>query len=294
MAYDFSEAAFRRKVEERKQNVVKTAVQAEETEIRSDSQSESSETQDFSPNDTVLVSDSSNEVSKSDDKSDVEINADGVMLPDEQPVPDMGISSDEDGIGCEPAIQQDVRRDESRPKSPVHKKLPPINSDNTKGPVLKSVRVNRDGVLSARSIMRELRSDSDAVDACLFCLFGDIDVPDHVKAAAEKLDHSLSRTDPAAMFADTQRLIKRMVAMERRNERLLRELQLAIVFLLGDRLNYDVGMSSVPSQVDFLWPQYDLLYRRLLSQTEQFKKEQDEISGRELYENKANGKEIVP
>ena len=66
-----------------------------------------------------------------------------------------------------------------------------------------------------------------------------------------------------------------MMLLERRNERLLREMQLGMVYLLGDRLNYDVGNSPTPSQVNFLWPQYDLLYRRLSAQSGQFKQEQD-------------------
>lgn len=253
------------------------------------------------PVDAVSLSEESSDVSATssthDDASSNFASDDEVMM-----------SSDEDGIEREPSktALQDMTAQQSRgvprPSSGRNRRSysnamqprsgKPVSSEDKAQP--KSVLVSRSAVMRIRSMVPSLRRDSDAVDACLYMLFGCEDVSSEAKAAASELQSVLGRDDPNALNADILKQLRQITALSKRNERLLREMELAGLFLLADRLNYDLGEVRTPSQVDFLWPQYDLLYRRLSAQSRQFQKDQDAIDGRELYEAKSNGREIKP
>lgn len=233
---------------------------------------------------------------------------------EQTPVSDMGVSDEEDRVEREPAqaaladvnpkaaekpveqVKQPVR--ENKPpvgKKPPRRTLAQNDSESASG--IKYAHLNRGLVLRVRALLPNARTDSDAVTACIAAALGaDVDefLTDEQRKLSVALRDYMGRSDPAAMLDELEQFNRQLLAVEKRNQRLLRELQLAVVFLMGDRLNYDIGISSTPSQVDFLWPQYDLLYRRLSAQCKQFKDDVDAVDGRELYEAKSNGRDIKP
>ena len=227
----------------------------------------------------------------------------------EQPtVSDMGVSDEEEHTEREPAriaveavvppsmsVEKPARAATGgMPKRKPTRKLSAAQESDDDTKKSKYVTVNRQAVLKAKSLMPSLRNDSDVVNACLYLIVGGEDMPQYIKDEAEAVKAQLGGDDPAVMLEEMRKFNHQMMLLERRNERLLREMQLGMVYLLGDRLNYDVGNSPTPSQVNFLWPQYDLLYRRLSAQSGQFKQEQDGVDGRERYEAINEGKEAKP
>lgn len=177
----------------------------------------------------------------------------------------------------------------SVPASP--RRLPGAgNEDLTQ---LTTVRVSRDSIRRIRGHIPGVSNHADAVSVCLRALFGDeIPLSAELVAEADRLRETLFGHNTVSKLDETVSMQNRLLNLERQNQRLLRELQLGIIYLLGDRMNMDVGGSSSPDKVDFLWGQYDLLYRRLKGQTKTFQKDQSEIDGRERYEALNNGKEM--
>lgn len=177
----------------------------------------------------------------------------------------------------------------SVPASP--RRLPGAgNEDLTQ---LTTVRVSRDSIRRIRGHIPGVSNHADAVSVCLRALFGDeIPLSAELVAEADRLRETLFGHNTVSKLDETVSMQNRLLNLERQNQRLLRELQLGIIYLLGDRMNMDVGGSSSPDKVDFLWGQYDLLYRRLKGQTKTFQKDQSEIDGRERYEALNSGKEM--
>ena len=158
---------------------------------------------------------------------------------------------------------------------------------------LTTVRVSRDSIRRIRGHIPGVSNHADAVSVCLRALFGDeIPLSAELVAEADRLRETLFGHNTVSKLDETVSMQNRLLNLERQNQRLLRELQLGIIYLLGDRMNMDVGGSSSPDKVDFLWGQYDLLYRRLKGQTKTFQKDQSEIDGRERYEALNSGKEM--
>lgn len=177
----------------------------------------------------------------------------------------------------------------SQPPSP--RRLPGAGADDVGQ--LTSIRVNREGLRIVRSHIPNVRSHADVVAICFRVLFGDeIPLSDNLVAEADRLRETLFGNNTMLTLNKTASSQERLLYLERQNQRLIRELQLGIIYLLGDRMNMDVGSSSSPDKVDFLWGQYDLLYRRLKGQTKMFQKDQSEIDGRERYEALNSGKEM--
>ena len=158
---------------------------------------------------------------------------------------------------------------------------------------LTTVRVSRDSIRRIRGHIPGVSNHADAVSVCLRALFGDeIPLSAELVVEADRLRETLFGHNTVSKLDETVSMQNRLLNLERQNQRLLRELQLGIIYLLGDRMNMDVGGSSSPDKVDFLWGQYDLLYRRLKGQTKTFQKDQSEIDGRERYEALNSGKEM--
>lgn len=254
-----------------------------------------------------------------------DVGANSVVEPSVPSVPDSGERSD---VGTNDAsvdaaeqtepVLSDVQEDNVQTEKPVVPKGPAVsrqapvksavrgqalpipasprrlpgagNEDLTQ---LTTVRVSRDSIRRIRGHIPGVSNHADAVSVCLRALFGDeIPLSAELVAEADRLRETLFGHNTVSKLDETVSMQNRLLNLERQNQRLLRELQLGIIYLLGDRMNMDVGGSSSPDKVDFLWGQYDLLYRRLKGQTKTFQKDQSEIDGRERYEALNSGKEM--
>lgn len=240
-----------------------------------------------------LVSESNGDsTSEHDRESQVDSTAAGQVLSDvsEETVPpapqvDYKPSVTHSRVGTRPTAGGSV----SQPPSP--RRLPGAGADDVGQ--LTSIRVNREGLRIVRSHIPNVRSHADVVAICFRVLFGDeIPLSDNLVAEADRLRETLFGNNTMSKLNETASSQERLLYLERQNQRLIRELQLGIIYLLGDRMNMDVGSSSAPDKVDFLWGQYDLLYRRLKGQAKTFQKDQSEIDGRERYEALNSGKEM--
>ena len=254
-----------------------------------------------------------------------DVGANSVVEPSVPSVPDSGERSDAGTNGAsvdtaeqmEPVLS-DAQEDNVQAEKPVVPKGPAVsrqasvksavrgqalptpasprrlpgagNEDLTQ---LTTVRVSRDSIRRIRGHIPGVSNHADAVSVCLRALFGDeIPLSAELVAEADRLRETLFGHNTVSKLDETVSMQNRLLNLERQNQRLLRELQLGIIYLLGDRMNMDVGGSSSPDKVDFLWGQYDLLYRRLKGQTKTFQKDQSEIDGRERYEALNSGKEM--
>ena len=256
-----------------------------------------------------------------------DVGANSVVEPSVPSVPDSGERSDAgtNGASVDAAEQKepvlsDAQEDNVQAEKPVVPKGPAVsrqapvksavrgqalptptpasprrlpgagNEDLTQ---LTTVRVSRDSIRRIRGHIPGVSNHADAVSVCLRALFGDeIPLSAELVAEADRLRETLFGHNTVSKLDETVSMQNRLLNLERQNQRLLRELQLGIIYLLGDRMNMDVGGSSSPDKVDFLWGQYDLLYRRLKGQTKTFQKDQSEIDGRERYEALNSGKEM--
>lgn len=254
-----------------------------------------------------------------------DVGANSVTEPSVPSVPDSGERSDAgtndasvDVVEQTEPVLSDVQEDNVQTEKPVVPKGPAVsrqapvksvvrgqaasvpasprrlpgagNEDLTQ---LTTVRVSRDSIRRIRGHIPGVSNHADAVSVCLRALFGDeIPLSAELVAEADRLRETLFGHNTVSKLDETVSMQNRLLNLERQNQRLLRELQLGIIYLLGDRMNMDVGGSSSPDKVDFLWGQYDLLYRRLKGQTKTFQKDQSEIDGRERYEALNSGKEM--
>ena len=254
-----------------------------------------------------------------------DVGANSVTEPSVPSVPDSGERSDAgtndasvDAVEQTEPVLSDVQEDNVQTEKPVVPKGPAVsrqapvksavrgqvasvpasprrlpgagNEDLTQ---LTTVRVSRDSIRRIRGHIPGVSNHADAVSVCLRALFGDeIPLSAELVAEADRLRETLFGHNTVSKLDETVSMQNRLLNLERQNQRLLRELQLGIIYLLGDRMNMDVGGSSSPDKVDFLWGQYDLLYRRLKGQTKTFQKDQSEIDGRERYEALNSGKEM--
>ena len=254
-----------------------------------------------------------------------DVGANSVTEPSVPSVPDFGERSDAgtndasvDVVEQTEPVLSDVQEDNVQTEKPVVPKGPAVsrqapvksavrgqalptpasprrlpgagNEDLTQ---LTTVRVSRDSIRRIRGHIPGVSNHADAVSVCLRALFGDeIPLSAELVAEADRLRETLFGHNTVSKLDETVSMQNRLLNLERQNQRLLRELQLGIIYLLGDRMNMDVGGSSSPDKVDFLWGQYDLLYRRLKGQTKTFQKDQSEIDGRERYEALNSGKEM--
>lgn len=254
-----------------------------------------------------------------------DVGANSVVEPSVPSVPDFGERSDAgtndasvDAAEQTEPVLSDVQEDNVQTEKPVVPKGPAVsrqapvksavrgqalptpasprrlpgagNEDLTQ---LTTVRVSRDSIRRIRGHIPGVSNHADAVSVCLRALFGDeIPLSAELVAEADRLRETLFGHNTVSKLDETVSMQNRLLNLERQNQRLLRELQLGIIYLLGDRMNMDVGGSSSPDKVDFLWGQYDLLYRRLKGQTKTFQKDQSEIDGRERYEALNSGKEM--
>ena len=254
-----------------------------------------------------------------------DVGANSVTEPSVPSVPDSGERSDAgtndasvDAAEQTEPVLSDVQEDNVQTEKPVVPKGPAVsrqapvksavrgqalptpasprrlpgagNEDLTQ---LTTVRVSRDSIRRIRGHIPGVSNHADAVSVCLRALFGEeIPLSAELVAEADRLRETLFGHNTVSKLDETVSMQNRLLNLERQNQRLLRELQLGIIYLLGDRMNMDVGGSSSPDKVDFLWGQYDLLYRRLKGQTKTFQKDQSEIDGRERYEALNSGKEM--
>lgn len=240
----------------------------------------------------LVLESNGDSASEHDRESQVDSTAAGQVLSDvsEETVPlapqvDYKPSVTHSRVGIRSTAEGSV----SQPPSP--RRLPGAGADDVGQ--LTSIRVNREGLRIVRSHIPNVRSHADVVAICFRVLFGDeIPLNDNLVAEADRLRETLFGNNTMSKLNETASSQERLLYLERQNQRLIRELQLGIIYLLGDRMNMDVGSSSSPDKVDFLWGQYDLLYRRLKGQAKTFQKDQSEIDGRERYEALNSGKEM--
>ena len=167
---------------------------------------------------------------------------------------------------------------------------PKRNSSKLKSSVL----VSTSGIKSIRDLVPSITRNPDAIDACLYMLFKCDDVSEEAKQASVKLKKVLDNSVSNDMYDNIMEKLSHIDKQVMKNERLLRELQLAILFLMAERFDYDVGSVNRPETINFLWDKRDLLYGRLRVQTSIFENECKDMDSRIRYQDMCSGKDIKP
>lgn len=130
-------------------------------------------------------------------------------------------------------------------------------------------------------------NNSDAVAAYLYVTTGRAAiVPEHIQKLSDGYRDDGGMAGLQNEIVRLEQQMKAMAKHEHQMTQLISDLELALVWLLGEKMGFSVNVTASPDKMDFLFPEADALLKRLREQSLLREKEAKLVEGREIYKAK--------
>lgn len=181
---------------------------------------------------------------------------------------------------------------ELRPTSPGRIKVRESDKTNKhvesdKPAAMSYISIPRSLALLARSCVPTATTLQDAVATYLYVVTGRVaDVPLKIEKLAENYRDDIGISDLQREVIELRLQVKSMKEADGKVQRAISDLELALVWLLGEKMGFSVNVTASPDKMDFLFPEADALLKRLREQSLLREKEAKLVEGREIYKAK--------
>lgn len=194
----------------------------------------------------------------------------------------------------EKSVSPDVdMQTELRPTSPGRIKVRESDGktnkhvESDKPAAMSYISIPRSLALLARSCVPTATTLQDAVATYLYVVTGRVaDVPLKIEKLAENYRDDIGISDLQREVIELRLQVKSMKEADGKVQRAISDLELALVWLLGEKMGFSVNVTASPDKMDFLFPEADALLKRLREQSLLREKEAKLVEGREIYKAK--------
>lgn len=139
-----------------------------------------------------------------------------------------------------------------------------------------------------RGSIPEAQNNLEALVTYFYIVMGrNLDVPDRIRELADGYKDDGGIADIQRQLADTQTQLRLLRQGQLDEIRYVRELEMMVLWLTAERLNYAVNMPGTPDRMDFLFPEAEALLARLRKQVVEQERTERLSHGRALYQTTA-------
>lgn len=139
-----------------------------------------------------------------------------------------------------------------------------------------------------RGSIPEAQNNLEALVTYLYIVMGrQADVPERIRKLADGYKDDGGIADIQRQLADTQTQLRLLRQGQLDETRYMRELEMMVLWLTAERLNYAVNMPGTPDRMDFLFPEAEALLARLRKQAMEQERTERLSYGRALYQTTA-------